>query len=69
VASGLYWNAVRFISDLDSNGLFVWSFKRTDRCFCAKVKVGRSNSLLRIRHWMGSDLQRAVAERNRAYEI
>jgi hypothetical protein len=33
------------------------------------VKVERSGSLSGIRHWMNSDVEQAVAERNRAYEI
>jgi hypothetical protein len=71
-ASGLDSNAVRFISDLDVkvdylHGLLsslIDSFvpMRT-------VKVVRSNSLSRIRHWMDDDVERVVAERNCAYEI
>jgi hypothetical protein len=72
VASGIDWNAVWFISDLDGkveyfSGLLselidVFAPMRT-------VKVGRSNSVSGIRHWMDSDVEQAVAERNRAYEI
>jgi hypothetical protein len=57
-ASGLDWNAVRFISDLDvkvdylygllSSLIDIFVPMRT-------VKVVRSNSLSRIRHWMDGD--------------
>jgi hypothetical protein len=72
VASGLYWNAVRFISDLDSKVDYLYGLLSELIVVFAPVpvrtvKVRRSNSLSGIRHWMDSDVEQAVAERNHAY--
>jgi hypothetical protein len=72
VPSGLDWNAVRFISDLDSKFDYLYGLlSELIDVFASvrNVKVGRSNSLSGIRHWMDSDIEQAVAERNRAYKI
>jgi hypothetical protein len=72
VASGLDWNAVRFISDVDSNDDYLYGLLSELIDVFAPVsivKVGRSSSLSGIRHWIDSDVEQAVAERNRAYEI
>jgi hypothetical protein len=53
VASGLDWNAVRFISDLDSKVDYLYGFlsERIDVFASVRtVKVGRSSTLSGIRH-------------------
>jgi hypothetical protein len=64
VASGL------IISDLDSKVDYLYGLLSELIVVFAPVrtvKVGRSNSLSGIRHWMDSDVKQAVAERNHAY--
>jgi hypothetical protein len=55
VASGLDWNALRFISNLDSKVDYLYGLLSELIDVFAPVrtvKVGRSNSLSGIRHWM-----------------
>jgi hypothetical protein len=57
VASGLDWNVVWFISDLDSKVDYLYGiFSELIDVFATvrTVKMGRSNSLSGIRHWMDS---------------
>jgi hypothetical protein len=64
---GLDWNAVRFISDLESKVDYLYGLLSEPIDVFARVhtvKVERSNSLSGIRHWMDSDIEQAVAKRN-----
>jgi hypothetical protein len=65
LASGLDWNAVRFISDLDGKVDYLYGLLSELIDVFAPVrtvKVERSNYLSGIRHWMDSDVGQAVAE-------
>jgi hypothetical protein len=64
VASELEWNAVRFISDLDSKVDYLYGLLSELIDVFAPVRtvnVRRSGSLSRIRHCMDSDVKQAVA--------
>jgi hypothetical protein len=76
VASRLDWKPVRFISDLNGKVEYLYSLlsELIDvfapmQCTVHTFKVGRSNSLSGIKHWMDNDVEQAVAERNRAYDV
>jgi hypothetical protein len=60
VASGLDWNLVRFISDLDSKADYLYGLLSELIVGFAPVrtvKVRRLNFLSAIRHWMDSDVE------------
>jgi hypothetical protein len=72
VAPGLDWNPVRFILDLNGKVEYLYGLlSELIDVFAPMhtVKVGRSNSLSGIKHWINNDVEQAVAERNRAYEV
>jgi hypothetical protein len=65
VGSELDWNAVPFISDSDGKVEYLCGLlSELIDVFApvSTVKVGRSNSFSRIRHWMDSTVEQAVAE-------